>query len=162
MGFLLKPGVIFAMLAWLAGSFYALQPAWSVDPFTQSHLTIHSSDGTFEHQFKVEIAKSLEQQALGLMHRAYLPPETGMLFDFGEVRPVSMWMKNTLIALDMLFIKQDGQIESIIERAKPLSLTARRSQGPVRAVLELPGGTVQSLGIAAGDRVVHQIFQGPD
>src|SRR3546814_14529348 len=82
-----------------------------------------------------------------------------MLFVYSQPRRVSMWMKNTLIPLDMLFIAPDGRIESIVKRAVPHSLATISSRGKVRAVLELNGGTVDRLGIRPGDRVVHPIFE---
>jgi uncharacterized protein len=92
------------------------------------------------------------------MFRQSLPADAGMLFDFGETRPVAFWMKNTLIPLDMLFIAADGGIADIHERAVPRSEATIEARVPVRAVLELNGGTVARLGIKRGDRVHHPIF----
>lgn len=106
------------------------------------------------HEFKVELALTPEQRSQGLMYRREMAADAGMLFDF-DSRPgrASMWMKNTLIPLDMLFIKSGGEIESIAERTVPHSLEAVSSRGSVRYVLELNGGTVARLGIGPGDRV---------
>ena len=125
--------------------------------FESSKLVIAGETG--RHDFDVELALSPDQRARGLMYRRKMAGDAGMLFDFG-VRPhrASMWMKNTFIPLDMLFITGDGRIESIAERTVPHSLEAISSRGPVRAVLELNGGTVARLGIAPGDRVEHPIF----
>jgi uncharacterized membrane protein (UPF0127 family) len=81
-----------------------------------------------------------------------------MLFDFGEDKPVTMWMRNTLIPLDMLFIANDGRVVGIKERAVPQSSDIIAAPEPVRGVLELNGGTAQRLGLSAGDRVVHPMF----
>src|SRR3546814_13522615 len=86
------------------------------------------------------------------MYRDHLAADAGMLFVYSQPRRVSMWMKNTLIPLDMLFIAPDGRIESIVKRAVPHSLATISSRGKVRAVLELNGGTVDRLGIRPGDR----------
>jgi uncharacterized membrane protein (UPF0127 family) len=81
-----------------------------------------------------------------------------MLFDFARDSEVSMWMKNTLISLDMIFITRDGRIHRIAENTEPLSERIIPSGGPVRAVLEVIGGTARKLGLAAGDRVAHPMF----
>ena len=98
------------------------------------------------------------EKARGLMHRRSLAPDGGMLFIYTKELRQSMWMKNTLIPLDMLFIRQNGRIAHIHERAVPGSLATISSRGRVLAVLELRGGTVARLGIRKGDRVVHSIF----
>lgn len=109
------------------------------------------------HEFSVELALTPQQHQQGLMFRREMARDAGMLFDFGpRLRRASMWMKNTYIPLDMLFIKADGEIESIAERTTPHSLEPINSRGPVRYVLELNGGTAARLGIAPGDRVELQ------
>lgn len=115
--------------------------------------------GGAKYAFKVEVAVTPAQRRRGLMFRRELAADAGMLFDFPELTPVSFWMKNTLIPLDMLFIDSEGRILNIRERAVPLSLAPVRSAGPVRAVLEVNGGTVSRLGIRPGDRVLHPIFE---
>ena len=85
-----------------------------------------------------------------------------MLFDFGSERTVTMWMKNTYLPLDMLFIKRDGTVARIAERTVPQSLIVISSGTPVQGVLELSSGTVARLGIRPGDRVIHPIFQAPE
>ncbi len=104
------------------------------------------------------MAVTPQERSRGLMERRELAADAGMLFDYGNERFVSFWMKNTLIPLDMLFIKSDGRIARIAERTTPLSLVAVPSGEAVRAVLEVNGGTADRLGIAPGDRVVHPIF----
>jgi uncharacterized membrane protein (UPF0127 family) len=108
--------------------------------------------------FRVELATTPAMLAQGLQHRRELPADAGMLFDFGAERIVSMWMKNTYIPLDMLFIDADGIVADIAERTTPLSLETIAPSGPVRAVLEVNAGTVTALGIRDGDRVHHPIF----
>jgi uncharacterized membrane protein (UPF0127 family) len=110
--------------------------------------------------FGVEMAVTPEEQARGLMFRRELPEKQGMLFDFHREQPTSFWMKNTYIPLDMIFIRADGRILRIAENTVPLSEALVPSGGPVRAVLEVIGGTAKKLGIAPGDRVVHPIFSG--
>lgn len=108
--------------------------------------------------FTVEIADTEPTRARGLMFRQRLPEDRGMLFDFGKPRPVSMWMKNTYIPLDMLFIRADGTIAYIAENTVPRSLDTIGITEPVLAVLELAGGTAKKKNIRAGDKVYHRIF----
>lgn len=127
--------------------------------FATGTLSIITRDGT-EHPFTVEIAETPEQRSRGLMFRSSLEPDHGMLFDFGRVRRVEMWMRNTMIPLDMLFIEADGTVVTIAERTVPYSLDTIPSRRRVLAVLELAGGSVDRLGIRTGDRVVHPLFGG--
>jgi uncharacterized membrane protein (UPF0127 family) len=115
--------------------------------------------GSGVHVFDVEIAATDEQRRTGLMHRKELPPGRGMLFDFEGEGPVTMWMKNTYVSLDMIFIRADGRIARIAESTTPLSEATISSGAPVKAVLEVVAGTARRLGIAAGDRVAHRIFR---
>jgi uncharacterized membrane protein (UPF0127 family) len=108
--------------------------------------------------FSVELARTERAIDRGLMYRKSLPDGHGMLFDFGREQPIEMWMKNTFIPLDMIFIDGDGRIRSIAENTKPLSRRLISSRGRVRAVLEINAGTARRLGIAPGDRVSHPIF----
>ena len=110
------------------------------------------------HVFSVEMATTDEEKATGLMYRKELPEGKGMLFDFHREQDVSFWMQNTYIPLDMLFIRADGRILRIAENTEPLSTRMIASGGPVRAVLEVIGGTARKFGIAPGDRVAHPIF----
>ena len=112
------------------------------------------------HVFSIELATTDEERARGLMYRQQLPEEHGMLFDFEREGPVAMWMHDTYIPLDMIFIRGDGRILRIAERTQPLSDRIIPSGGPVRAVLEVAGGTAKRLGIAPGDRIGHPIFSG--
>lgn len=126
--------------------------------FETSELVIETRDGK-RHDFRVELALSPRQRAQGLMYRPKLAPDAGMLFDYGRETPIAMWMKNTIVPLDMLFIGADGVIKNIAQRTVPGSLAAIPSAGFVRAVLELNAGTTARLGIKPGDRVLHRIFQ---
>ncbi len=117
----------------------------------QVPLTIRSSTGM--HRFIVEVARSPEEQAMGLMHRQSLAPDRGMLFPYDPPQPASFWMKNTLIPLDLIFIRADGTIARIAENTVPLSLDPVPSLEPVAAVLEIAGGRAAELGIRPGDRV---------
>ncbi len=120
-------------------------------------LEIASKNGV--HAFTVELAVTDEERMTGLMYRKELPEGRGMLFDFKRDQDVSMWMKNTYIPLDMVFIRADGRIARIAESTTPFSEQIISSGVPVRAVLEVIGGTAQKLGIAPGDRVAHPIFK---
>jgi uncharacterized protein len=111
------------------------------------------------HVFDVEFANTPEERSKGLMFRRELPQGRGMLFDFGAEGPVAMWMKNTYVSLDMLFIRADGTIARIAENTVPHSEATIQSGPPVKAVLEVVAGTAKRLGIAPGDRVAHRIFR---
>jgi uncharacterized membrane protein (UPF0127 family) len=108
--------------------------------------------------FSVEVMRTDEELQKGLMFRKELPEGRGMLFDFRPERPVAMWMKNTLIPLDMIFIQGDGRILRIAENAEVESEKIIPSGGPVRGVLEVIAGTAKKLGIKPGDRVAHPLF----
>ena len=117
----------------------------------QVALAIQS--GARTHQFTVEVARTAEEQSRGLMHRQSLAPDRGMIFPYEPPQQVGFWMKNTLIPLDMIFIRQDGSIANIAENTVPLSLEMVPSAEPVVAVLEIAGGRSAELGIKPGDRV---------
>jgi hypothetical protein len=128
------------------------QPRLPTEP-----LVIVTRDGR-RLPFTVEMAVSPEHQMIGLMFRPEVKPDEGMLFDWGTPRESSMWMRNTITSLDMVFIAADGRIHRIAERTVPLSLATVSSNGPVRATLELAAGVTERLDIRAGDRVLHRIF----
>jgi uncharacterized membrane protein (UPF0127 family) len=109
--------------------------------------------------FQVEVARNEADRAQGLMYRRSMPPDHGMLFDFGKVEPVAMWMQNTYMPLDMLFIRPDGSVARIAANTEPLSTRTIPSGEPVLAVLELNAGTAARLGIKPGDRVEHTLFK---
>jgi uncharacterized membrane protein (UPF0127 family) len=120
-------------------------------------LVIVTSDGV-KHDFNVEMAISNDQQMTGLMFRPKVPADGGMLFDWGMARDSDMWMKNTISALDMVFINGDGTIRRIAENTTPRSLATISSGGPVRATLELAAGTAAKLHIQVGDKVQQRVF----
>jgi uncharacterized membrane protein (UPF0127 family) len=114
-------------------------------------LTIHSASG--EHRFKVDVAATPEQQQRGLMFVRSLAADRGMIFPYDPPQPVAFWMKNTLIPLDMIFIRADGTIARIAANTTPQSLDPVPSGEPVAAVLEVRGGRSAELGVREGDRV---------
>ena len=120
-------------------------------------LSIVSATG--KHSFNVELAETPAQQEQGLMFRRELAPDAGMLFDFKEPTMATMWMRNTLIPLDMLFVDARGRIVNIAQRAVPQSDAIIAAAAPVRAVIELNGGTAARLGIKPGDRVLFPILR---
>ena len=124
--------------------------------FPTAALTIMTASRP--HKFTVEVATSAAQMMQGLMFRQSLAPDAGMLFDYQAPSMATMWMKNTLIPLDMLFVDAAGHIVNIHERAVPGSLDAIAAAAPVRAVIELNGGTAARLGIQPGNQVIFPIF----
>ena len=124
--------------------------------FPQAELTVVSAGGP--HKFTVEVATTPGQMEQGLMFRHSLAADAGMIFDYGVPSMGAMWMKNTLIPLDMLFVDQQGRVINIHERAVPGSLEPIAAAAPARAVIELNGGTAARLGIKPGDRVIFPIF----
>jgi len=137
----------------VAGGALAQEP-----PIKFEHSSLVVATGGREIKFNIELALDEAQRARGLMFRDKLGPYDGMLFDFYREAPVSFWMKNTLIPLDMVFIAGDGTIRHIHANAVPLSTDAIPSEFPVRAVLEINGGSARLLGIKPGDKVRHPIF----
>lgn len=113
-----------------------------------------------EHAIRAEIARTPDEKALGLMFRKSVPEGTGMLFPYSAPQEVTMWMRNTYVSLDMVFIAADGRVHRIEERTEPLSERIISSKGPVTAVLELAAGSAQRLGLRPGDRVIHPMFTG--
>src|SRR5882672_11351552 len=110
--------------------------------------------------FSVEMATTDQEKETGLMYRKELPDGKGMLFDFSPEQQVSMWMKNTFISLDMIFIRADGRILRIAENTEPQSTRIIPSGGLAKGVLEVIAGTAKKYGIAPGDRVGHPLFNG--
>ena len=124
--------------------------------FTKSKLSIETAKG--RHSFDIELANTDAQHTRGLMYRRKLAADAGMLFDYKYPQPITMWMKNTLIQLDMVFIDGDGRIINIAQRTVPYSEAVIPSRGAARAVLEINGGTAERLGIMPGDKVIHPLF----
>ena len=146
----MKPILVAAFLLLFIPAAMAAQPL---------SLTIRTASGKTQ-VFHVQQALTPEEQEKGLMFVPAMPADQGMLFDFHRVEPIRMWMKNTLISLDMLFIAEDGRIVGIARNAVPKSLDIIGPPEPVRAVLEVNGGICERLGIAVGDRVTEPTFSG--
>jgi len=124
--------------------------------FSTSEAIIVTAKGRFV--ITVEVAATEKQRSRGLQWRTSLAPDAGMLFDFRDDRRVVMWMRNTFLPLDMLFITADGHVVQVVENTEPRSLAYIYSVQPVRAVLELNAGTVTRLDITSDTRVIHPIF----
>lgn len=142
-----------AALVVFAAILFAVLPAGAVD---DAPLTIETATGT--HEFRVELALTPPERARGLMNRESMEDDHGMLFRFDMVRPVTMWMKNTLIPLDMIFIRENGTVAGFHENAEPLSEDVIASPEPVLYVLELNGGNASKIGLAIDDRVNHPVI----
>lgn len=158
------PRVLFATAAALAVGLAACEPsaqqqaqAPAAAPRATDSLTIESEGGV-RHVFRIEVAVTPEQKATGLMFRRELGPDAGMLFTYETPQVIQMWMRNTLIPLDMVFIGADGRVINIAERTVPESLAIVPSAGPAIGVLEVAGGTAARLRIRPGDRVIHPFF----
>ncbi|NSZ19479.1 DUF192 domain-containing protein [Agrobacterium vitis] len=136
---------IFVGLAWLFG-----RPRPIAFETTQIEVNTSHHDPIL---LTVELAKTRAQRARGLMYRNHLPVGHGMLFSYRPARVVQMWMRNTVIPLDILFIDGHGRIEQVIANARPTSDTIITSAVPVRYVLEINGGSAQDLNVKAGDRI---------
>jgi uncharacterized protein len=143
---------LFAVAAGLFPTFSEAQ----LQRFATSELTIISKTGP--HRFTVEVAQTPAQMEQGLMFRRTLADDAGMLFDFKQPTMATMWMRNTLIPLDMLFVDAQGRVVNIHERAVPESDNVIAAAAPVRYVIELNGGTAARLGLAPGDKVESPIF----
>ena len=144
----------------LAALTVAQAPAEPTGPqaeLPKEKLVIVTHDGV-QHAFNVEMATKPDEQSTGEMFRTEVPSDGGMLFDWGYARSAPMWMRNTLVPLDMVFINPDGTIRAIAEDTTPRSLAPIDSHGPVRATLELAGGTTAKLDIRVGDKVEQRIF----
>ena len=148
-------------LSVIALSFALFASACANDKASQNTLTIVSPAGD-EHAFNVEIADDDDERRIGLMFRTEMAADAGMLFDFEREQYISMWMKNTLIPLDMAFIGTDGSIKTIAANTTPQSLASISSGQKVIAVLEVNGGTFEKLGIKVGDKVHHPMFADSD
>jgi uncharacterized membrane protein (UPF0127 family) len=134
----------------------AALPAWALETFKTSELTVLTATGP--HKFTVELALTEPQREQGLMFRRSMAPDAGMLFDMDAPQSITMWMKNTLIPLDMLFLDPSGRIVDIHQRAVPLSTDIISAKAPARYVIELNGGTADRIGVKIGDRVTSPYF----
>ena len=144
--YLLPFGAIWAPLTSIAQGFAT---------FNRSKLRVVTKSG--KHEFIVEIAVTDRQHSLGLMFRQSLAKNAGMLFDYKVPTSITMWMKNTFIPLDMIFINNDGKVINVVQRAIPFSENVISSLGKARGVLEVNGGTASRLGIIPGDKILHRI-----
>ncbi len=129
----------------------------SASSFPKAELSIKT--GETLHDFQIELALDDSHREYGLMFRSELPEMNGMLFVYDEKRDISMWMRNTFISLDILFIDEGGKIMTIAESTQPRSLSLIRSGGEAKAVLELNGGLTKRLGIQVGDEIIYPIFE---
>jgi len=126
--------------------------------FPESTLEIETQSGT-RHTFRIELAETDPLRQRGLMFRNEMAPDAGMLFTYKRDRVISMWMANTYLPLDMLFIESNGRISRIVENAIPLSRESISSRKRARGILELNAGTARRLGLSVGDKVIHERFE---
>mgnify|MGYP000265352216 CR=1 FL=1 len=144
----------FALVVMLAvASFAAVPVTFAAETVP---LTVETSDGA--HEFQVEMAVTPSERGRGLMFRQSMAADAGMLFDFGVDEEASMWMQNTYIPLDMIFILADGTVHRVARDTTPFSTEIITSKGPVRAVLELNAGTAKKIGLKRGDTIRHPMF----
>lgn len=142
-----RVAVLFALVTWVTGAGAQAGP---------EKLSIMTASGP--HPFTVEVMRTEPEREKGLMFRRSMPADHGMLFDFKKVERVMMWMRNTYIPLDMVFIGPDGRVVSTAENAEPESERIIPSGGPVLGVLEVNAGTVARLSVKPGDRVENAMF----
>ena len=140
---------------WMAG----MSVSRAQDSFIPKIEPVTVATATGATMFTVEIADTEALRQRGLMFRQRLPEDRGMLFDYGEPQSVAMWMKNTHVSLDMVFIRADGTVAYVAENTVPHSLDAIGVNEPVRGVLEVAAGTARRIGLRAGDTVYHRIFK---
>jgi hypothetical protein len=138
-------------------------PSWMGEAraagFETAAITVVTTRGRFP--FRVELALDEDQRRQGLQFRRELAADAGMLFDFGETAPISMWMLNTPIPLDMVFFDAAGRVTHVVENTTPLATDIIASGGPARGVLEVAAGTVRRLAIRKGARILHPMFGAP-
>ena len=151
---LLAAGLLIAASAALAQS----APPEPLSAFPQSLLAIRTSAGKVVN-FKIWEADTPKREEQGMMFIREMDEHTGMLFMFPENKPVSMWMKNTYVSLDLLFMNAQGKIDYIAEKATPKSEAIIGPPTPEFAVLELKGGACEHFGIKVGDKVLHKNFK---
>lgn len=136
----------------------AAEPELSLNQiFPKTQLQIATPDARL-HRFDVWVADDDPHRARGLMFVKHMPADAGMLFVYTQPQAVSMWMKNTVLPLDMLFVNGSGKVEKVVENTTPFSLQTINSDVPVVAVIELNAGTCSRLHIRAGARVIHALF----
>ncbi len=147
---------LFGGFAFLFTFLIFLPEAPSAVAQTLEKLEIVTASGP--HEFSVEVMRTPAELEHGLMFRRFLPPDRGMLFDFKTEKPVMMWMKNTYLPLDMVFIAKSGRVVGIAENTEPFSEKIIPSGGPTYGVLEVNAGTAAKIGLKAGDEVRHPLF----
>lgn len=161
--------LISSLLLALSSPTFAMQDAAPADPAAEDtvivfggpeSLTIETAEAA--HEFTIEIAETPDQLQRGMMWRESMDPDSGMLFVYDPVRPASMWMRNTLISLDILYVRENGEVAKIIAHAQPGSLRQLGSSFPVAAVLEIAGGRSVELGIRPGAILRHAMFDNLD
>ena len=152
----MRTGLITVVLSLAAVATFAADDELD-DAFDKDVLIIEASKFAC-HRLDIYLAIDNTQRARGLMHVRELPPTTGMLFVYEPASRISMWMKNTILSLDMVFIRGNGEIESIAADTTPGSLKSVRSRGNVCCVLELNAGTARRLGLEPGQTVFHKVF----
>lgn len=146
------------LLAWSLALVLLAAVALALEPARIEPVTIETAKGRFT--FSAEIADTPELRERGLMFRQRMPDDRAMLFDWGGVSPASMWMRNTYVSLDMIFIDESGKVVQIAETTEPLSERIISSSEPVAAVLEVAAGTAERIGLKSGDQVHHPMFVG--
>ena len=143
-----------------AGASLALTLFLSPGAIAAGNGTLVLKTNSGPHSFTIELATTPAERALGLMYRRTLPADAGMLFLYDKPQPLTMWMRNTFIPLDMVFIGADGKVHRIESRTEPFSTQIISSEGNVQGVLELNAGTAASIGLKAGDEVVYPGLNG--
>lgn len=157
---LILPATLFVMCVAApgpAGIVHAQTAPVTLAQMEQEQIVVRTAQGEFP--FNVEIADDGAERSRGLMFREVMAPDHGMLFVFGETRVVQMWMKNTPMSLDMVFLRPDGSVATIAERTEPYSETIIDSGEPVSHVLELKAGVARMIGLKPGDRLEHATFK---
>ena len=148
--------IVLRSIASLVFAAFVLVAPVAAQTAADRRLAIETESGT--HRFDVDVMRTNAERERGLMFRRQLGRDVGMLFDFKTPQPVAMWMKNTYLPLDMVFIGQDGRVVSVAENAEPLSERVISSGAPVRGVLEVNAGTAKRIGLKVGDLVRHPMF----
>jgi len=142
------------LFAYLAVQLGGISPGYA--DMRRETLKLVTSSGT--HAFSIEVAETASEKSRGLMFRRSLPADEGMIFPYEPPQEATMWMRNTYISLDMVFITKDGFVHRIEENTEPFSEAVVASNGNVAAVLELVAGTSRRIGLKPGDRVVSELF----
>ncbi len=151
-----RAAIFVALFSFMYASMFTGQTIAQTGKLKKELLILHTENG--KHKIEVEIADTPESKTRGLMFRSSLGTHQGMLFIYQKDEEILMWMKNTYIPLDMVFIKRDGQVHRIEHNTEPLSEEIISSGGAVSAVLELKAGGAKKFGLKAGDKILHPLF----